>query len=185
MFNRIKNYRIISLRVKPAEFKEAIAKVQKVWEAAYSDNIFSYRFMDDEIKEFYETEQKMSTLLIIFSAMAIFIGCLGLFGLASFMANQRTKEIGVRKVLGASIESIIMIFSKEFIILVVVAFVIAAPFAWYVLNQWLDGFAYKITLGPLVFIGGLIVTLALALMTVGYKTFQAASVNPAQSLKSE
>jgi putative ABC transport system permease protein len=185
MFNRIKNYRTLSLRISPVHFKEAIAKVQKAWEAAYPENIFSYRFMDDQIKEFYEREQKMSVLLTIFTSMAIFIGCLGLFGLASFMANQRTREIGVRKVLGASVESIMLMFSKEFVILIGISFVIASPFAWYVMNQWLDGFAYKIQMGPVIFISGLIVTLVLAVLTVGYRSFQAAAVNPAQSLKSE
>jgi ABC-type antimicrobial peptide transport system permease subunit len=127
----------------------------------------------------------MSTLLTVFTSIAIFIGCLGLFGLATFMANQKTKEIGVRKVLGASVESIVFSFSKEYVKLIVIGFLLAAPAAWYVMNQWLNGFAYKIELGPTIFISGLSITFFIAVFTVGYRSYKAATVNPAQSLKSE
>jgi putative ABC transport system permease protein len=185
MFNRIKNYRTLSIKLDQHSLQSALKNVQLKWEATYPDFIFSYQFMDDQIKEFYESEKKMSVLLSIFTSLAIFIGCLGLFGLASFMANQKTKEIGIRKVLGASVESIVILFSKEYVKLIFVAFVLASPLAWYVMNQWLSGFEYKIEMGPLVFIAGLAITLLLALLTVGYRSFRAAAVNPTQSLKSE
>jgi len=185
MFNQIRYYETLSLKLNPTHLQDAIRQVQQRWEATYPEFIFSYQFLDDQIKEFYEQEQKMSVLLTSFTVMAIFIGCLGLFGLATFMANQKTKEIGVRKVLGASVESIVILFSKEYIKLVGIGFILAAPVAWYVMNQWLNQFAYKIVIGPLVFITGLGLVIVVAGFTVGYRSFKAAMVNPAKSLKSE
>jgi ABC-type antimicrobial peptide transport system permease subunit len=127
----------------------------------------------------------MSMLISIFTGIAIFIGCLGLFGLAAFMANQKTKEVGVRKVLGASVQSIVMLFSKEFVKLIVIGFVIAAPLSWYVMNQWLNSFTYKIEMGPTIFLMGLGATFLIAMLTVGYRSFKAAVANPAHSLRSE
>jgi ABC-type antimicrobial peptide transport system permease subunit len=185
LYNRIRRYQTLSLKVNPVELKKTIQQVQQKWEATYPNFIFSYKFLDEEIKEFYDREQKMSTLLAVFTSIAIFIGCLGLFGLATFMANQKTKEIGVRKVLGASVQNIVLLFSKEYVILILIGFGLAAPASWYVMNQWLKDFAYKITLGPTIFIAGLGVTFLIALATVGYRSFKAATVNPAKSLKSE
>jgi ABC-type antimicrobial peptide transport system permease subunit len=185
LFNRIRRYETLSLKVNPVELKKTIQQVQQKWEATYPNFIFSYKFLDEEIKEFYDREQKMSTLLTVFTSIAIFIGCLGLFGLATFMANQKTKEIGVRKVLGASVQNIVLLFSKEYVILILLGFGLAAPVAWYIMNQWLKDFAYKITIGPSIFVAGLGVTFFIALATVGYRSFKAATVNPAQSLKSE
>ena len=185
MLNRIRSYQTMSVKINPLNMQESIKEIQHKWEAAYPDFIFSYRFLDDAIREFYEGEQKMSVLLSIFTSMAIFIGCLGLFGLASFMANQRTKEIGVRKVLGASVESIVMIFSKEYIKLIGIGFLVAAPLAWFVMKSYLDEFAYKIELTPVIFVTGLGVTLLIAMATVGYRSFKAAIVNPSDSLRSE
>jgi ABC-type antimicrobial peptide transport system permease subunit len=127
----------------------------------------------------------MSVLLSIFTFMAIFIGCLGLFGLTTFMANQKTKEIGVRKVMGASTGSIVILFSREFVVLIGVGFLLAGPVSYYVMNEWLNEFTYKITLGPSIFVAGIVVTLLIALSTVGYRSFKAAVVNPADSLRSE
>jgi ABC-type antimicrobial peptide transport system permease subunit len=185
LYNRIRRYQTLSLKVNPVELKKTIQQVQQKWEATYPNFIFSYKFLDEEIKEFYDREQKMSTLLAVFTSIAIFIGCLGLFGLATFMANQKTKEIGVRKVLGASVQNIVLLFSKEYVILILIGFGLASPVSWYVMNQWLKDFAYKITLGPTIFIAGLGVTFLIALATVGYRSFKEATVNPAKSLKSE
>ncbi len=124
-------------------------------------------------------------MITAFTSIAIFIGCLGLFGLATFIANQKTKEIGVRKVLGASVESIVMMFSKEYARLILIGFVIAAPFAWFILNQFLSEFAYRVELGPGAFLLGLSTTLVIAVLTVGYKSFKAAAANPVKSLKYE
>jgi ABC-type antimicrobial peptide transport system permease subunit len=124
-------------------------------------------------------------LVGIFASMAILIGCLGLLGLATFMANQKTKEIGIRKVLGASIPSIFFIFSKEFAVLIVIGFVIAVPFAWYMTNQFLEQFQYRIELSPLMFVAGIAITALIAFITVGYRSLRAATVNPVESLKCE
>jgi ABC-type antimicrobial peptide transport system permease subunit len=185
MFNRIRNFETLSLKINPVDLQATIKQVQQKWEAAYPAHIFSYRFLDDELKEFYDREQKMSTLLTIFTSIAIFIGCLGLFGLATFMANQKTKEIGVRKVLGASVQSIVFLFSREYVKLILIGFVLAAPLAWYVMGQWLSDFAYKIDMGPAIFLTGLGVSFLIAIITVGYRSLHAATVNPVDSLKCE
>ena len=185
LLNRIRRYQTLSLKVNPADIQQTIKSVQQKWEAAYPEYIFSYQFLDEQIKEFYEREQRMSALLTIFTSIAIFIGCLGLFGLATFMANQKTKEIGVRKVLGASVESIVFIFSKEYVKLILIGFALAAPLSWYVMNQWLSDFAYKIEIGPSIFLIGLAITFLIALVTVGWRSLRAATINPVDSLRSE
>ena len=183
MLNRIRSYSTLSLKLNPVNLQETIKQVQQKWEATYPEHIFSYEFLTDEIQEFYEQEQRMSTLLSIFTSIAIFIGCLGLFGLATFMANQKTKEIGVRKVLGASVESIVILFSKEYVKLILIGFAVAAPVAWYVMNEWLNEFAYKINIGPAIFLTGLLISFLIAIITVGYRSLRAATVNPVNSLK--
>lgn len=185
LFNRISNYRNLSIKVNQKAFQQSVASIQKLWEDAYPKHVFSYSFLDDRIKDFYEGEEKMSKLLTVFTSVAIIIGCIGLFGLATFMANQKNKEIGIRKVLGASVNGIVFSFSKEYIVLIAVSFALAAPFAWYVMNLWLNEFAYKITMGPVIFVSGLLTTLLIAVLTAGYKSFQAASANPVNSLRSE
>ena len=185
MFNRIRSYQTLSVKMRPQDMQETIKLVQEKWEAAYPEFIFSYKFLDEEIKQFYDREQKLSTLLGIFTSIAIFIGCLGLFGLATFMANQKTKEIGVRKVLGASVQSIVILFSKEYVKLIFIGFTLASPIAFYVMNQWLSNFAYKITIGPSIFLTGLTLTFLIAVITVGYRSLRAATTNPVDSLRSE
>lgn len=185
MMNRIRNYGTLAIRISPLNPQETIKEIQKKWELLYPDFIFSYQFLDESIRQFYENENRTSTLLTGFTSLAIFIGCLGLFGLASFMANQKTKEIGIRKVMGASVRSIILLFSKEFVLLIVIGFILAAPFAWYLSNQWLNQFAYKINIGPIIFVAGLVVTFLIAIATVGYRSMKAAMANPVNSLKYE
>jgi ABC-type antimicrobial peptide transport system permease subunit len=183
--NRIRGYSNLSVKLNPSAMQETIKEVQKRWEAAYPEAIFSYEFLDEAIRNFYQTQRRMSVLVGIFASMAILIGCLGLFGLATFMANQKTKEIGIRKVLGASVQSIFFIFSREFALLILGGFVLAVPFAWYFTSKFLEEFEYKITLGPWVFLAGVGVTAAIAFVTVGYRSLKAATVNPVDSLKCE
>jgi putative ABC transport system permease protein len=185
MMNRIDYYSTLSLQVNPLTIQETIKEVKNHWEAAYPNNLFEYQFLDESIREFYEGEEKMSILITIFTSLAIFIGCLGLFGLATFMANQKTKEIGVRKVMGASVESIIMMFSKEFIKLIFIGFLLAAPLSWFVMNEWLSEFAYHIELNAWIFLTGIGLTLFIAVLTVGYRSLRAASANPVKSLRYE
>jgi putative ABC transport system permease protein len=185
LFNRAEGYESLSLKIDMRQAQHVIKTLQSKWEATYPKHLFEYHFLDDNIAEFYENEQRMSVFMGAFTAMAVFIGCLGLFGLATFMANQRTKEIGVRKVLGATVESIVLMFSKEFLKLVVIGFVLAAPLAWWIMNQFLAEFEYKIDLGPALFLTGFGVALFIAIVTVAYKSISAATRNPVQSLRYE
>jgi len=151
----------------------------------YPDTYFSSQFVDDQIERSYQQEQTMGKLVNFFAGIAVLIGCLGLYGLVLFMAAQKTKEIGVRKVLGASVGSILWLFGKEFARLIAVAFVLAAPLAWYVMNGWLQNFEYRITLGPGIFGIALIATVLVAALTVSFQSIKAALMNPVKSLRSE
>lgn len=185
IFNHVRMYSNLSVKVNLSRFSETVKPIQRMWEAAYPAHIFSYKFLEEEIKEFYENDQRMSTMIIVFTSVAIFIGCLGLFGLATFMASQKTKEVGVRKVLGASVESIVLLFSKEYVKLIITGFVLSLPLAWYVMSQWLSTFNYRIGLNAYTFLVGFGMTFAIALLTVGYRSVKAATANPVHSLKSE
>jgi putative ABC transport system permease protein len=185
MLNSIEGYETLALKINMNKSQDVIKELKTKWEAAYPDQLFSYEFLDDNIRESYEGIEKMSILISIFTTLAIFIGCLGLFGLASFMINQKTKEIGVRKVLGASVESIVFIFSKEYLKLIVIGFVLAAPVAWLFMNMFLEQFAYKIEIGASMFLISLASALVIALVTVSYKSIKAAIRNPVKSLRYE
>ncbi len=173
------------IKLEAANMKEALAHIEKAWSATFPEFVFSYQFLDERIAGFYAEEQKRSQLFRAFSVIAIFIGGLGLFGLISFMAAQKTKEIGVRKVLGASVQNILLLFSREFAALIGVAFVLAAPAAYFVMQSWLNNYPYRIALGLSVFGLALGVTLAIAAVTIGYRAFKAASANPVEALRYE
>lgn len=162
--------------------KEAIQKVWNNHLPAYANSSY---YMDESINNFYRQENQLSLLYSIFAGIAIFISCLGLYGLISFMAAQRIKEVGIRKVLGASIANILYLFSKEFTILIAVAFLIAAPLAWFLMNDWLNNFSYKINIGVGVFILAAVASLLIAWITVGYKSMKAALSNPVKNLRTE
>lgn len=185
LMNDLEGYETLSLNVDLNRIQDVITNIKPMWEATYPEHIFDYRFLDQQIAEFYEGEKRMSVMLTAFSSIAIFIGCLGLYGLATFMANQKTKEVGIRKVLGATVESIIFLFSREYVKLILLGFLFSAPIAWFMMNKFLEEFSYKEEIGPSVFLSGLGITIFIALLTVGYKSIRAALANPAQSLKSE
>lgn len=185
MFNRIRGYRTLALKVNLARTQEILKELENKWGAAYPNDLFSYEFLDEHVRHFYDGEKRWAVMLSTFTGLAIFIGCLGLFGLAAFMANQKTKEIGVRKVLGASVESIVLMFSKQYLILIVLGFMLAAPLAWLAMRAFLQEFAYQVPLGPGIFILGFVITLAIAMITVSYKSIKAAVVNPVKSLRYE
>lgn len=165
--------------------KEALRHIETCWNAAFPDFLYSYQFLDERVVRFYQEEQKTAQLFRVFSGTTIFIGCLGLLGLVSFMAARRTKEVGVRKVLGASVGNILMLFGKEFALLILIAFSVAAPAAYYVMNGWLQDFAYRIQVGAGVFALALGITALIAALTVGYKALRAALANPVESLRYE
>ncbi len=185
LFSGINTYRLASIKINTNNIAATIPMIKSVWKELYPDYDFDYKFVDAQIAEFYEGEQKMSTIFAVFASIAIFIGCLGLYGLASYTVNQKVKEIGVRKVLGAKVSQILYMFSREFITLVVIAFLLAAPLAWYIMNQWLQGFEYRINIGPMIFITSVFITAFIAVATVGYKSISAAIANPVDSLRDE
>jgi ABC-type antimicrobial peptide transport system permease subunit len=165
--------------------KPAIAAMQKLWENYYSDFAFTHSFLDQDIAAYYRQETQLSQLYKLFAAVAIFISCLGLYGLVTFMAVQRKKEIGVRKVLGAPVSAILVLLSREFTLLIGIAFLVASPLAWYFMHNWLKQYAYRINLGPALFLTTIIGSILVALVTVGYTAIKAALANPARSLRNE
>ncbi|UII26215.1 ABC transporter permease [Fulvivirga maritima] len=181
----INSYRQLTVKVNLSNFSDTNDQIKAIWQKLYPEFDYDYNFVDDYIAGFYEEEQKMAKIFSFFSGVAILIGCLGLFALASFMVNQKVKEIGVRKVLGASVANIVGIFSWSFFKLIGISFIIAAPVAWYVMDSWLENFNYRVEIGPLFFIVAFLATLFIAVVTVGYKSFKAAVVNPVNSLKDE
>jgi len=178
-------YQLINIKVRASETKQTLASIEKLWNETYPDYVYEYQFLDQKIDDFYKREDRLSQLNKIFAGIAIFISCLGLYGLVSFMAVQRTKEVGIRKVLGASVPNIIYLFSKEFTILIGVAFLIATPVAYYLMHQWLENFAYRISLGSGLFILSFLISIAVAWLTVGYRAIKSATANPVKSLKYE
>ncbi|MHC2993344.1 hypothetical protein OB13_17825, partial [Pontibacter sp. HJ8] len=179
------NYFFMMAKVDMQQSKEALKHLEQVWYKAYPEAVFNYEFLDDAISRFYREETRQSTLFKVFSFIAIFIGCLGLYGLISFMAVQRTKEIGVRKVLGASVLQIAVLFSREFAKLVLVAFVLAAPIAYYLMRLWLQDFTYRIHIGIWPFVLAGAATLLIAMITMSSQAIRAAMANPVYSLKTE
>lgn len=164
---------------------QALIEVEETWKALFPDQIFSYRFLDDSIAQEYVIEQLIFKGFRFLSVLVIVIGCLGLFGLVSFITLQKTKEIGVRKVLGASVTQIIGLFTKSFSLLILAGFVVATPFAYYFMQVWLDSFNYHISLAPWMFVAGGSITLVLAALVSILKSFKAANANPVDSLRNE
>jgi len=179
------NWPHITVSAGSADYKTLLSKIETVWHKDMAGVPFSYSFLDEDIQKQYETEITLSRIINSFTLMAILISCLGLFGLAAFSAEQRSKEISIRKVLGASTQGIVQLLSKDFLLLVVVAFVIATPISWWAMNQWLQAFAYKTTITWWMFgISGLAVVF-IALFTVSFQAIKAAVANPVRSLKAE
>jgi hypothetical protein len=175
----------VALHPSPDTWQRAIGKMQKAWEQIYPEQPFKYTFLDKSIAQFYESEGRLSRLLTWAAGVAILISCLGLLGLVIFTANQRTKEIGIRKVLGASVAQIIALLSKDFVRLVALAFLIAVPIAWYGANQWLQSFAYHTGLQWWLFIIAGAAMLVSTLLILGIRAGKAALSNPVNSLRTE
>jgi len=175
----------IAVKIEGKKLVSTVALVQKTWEKRYPEYAYTGFFVDDSIAKFYKQENQLELIYKVFALIAIFISCLGLYGLVSFMAVQRTREVGVRKVLGASVASIVYLFSKEFIVLIVMAFALGAPAAWYLMHGWLQTFAYRITPDVWVFLLAIATSLLIGWATVGYKAVKAALANPVRSLRSE
>lgn len=178
-------YEWLAVKMKTETMTSTLADVRKLFTGFYPTYMYDPLFLDERIDRFYQNENVTAQLFKIFSFLAILISCLGLYGLVSFMAVQKTKEVGIRKVLGASVQSIVYMFSREFTVLILVAFVISSPVAYYFMNSWLGGFYYHTSIGVGVFLLAVIGSVFIAWMTVGYKAVKAALVSPVKSLKSE
>jgi putative ABC transport system permease protein len=180
-----RNYYRAGIKIHPQNLQKTVKEIQALWEETFPAYVYNGNFLDESIARFYQQENQMALTYKIFAGLAILISCLGLYGLASFMAVQKTKEIGIRKVLGASVGSIVFLLSKEFLILITLAFAIAAPAAYYLMHDWLENFKYSIPLGAEAFVIAIALSIVIAWLTVGYRAAKAAMVNPVKSLRSE
>ncbi len=178
-------YSAASIKLATRDATATIQSIEKIWNKTFPDFVFEYKFLDEKIENFYNQEHQLSQLYKVFAMIAIFLSCLGLYGLASFMAVQRIKEVGIRKVLGASAGSIVYLFSKEFIVLIGIAFVIASPIAWYFMHTWLQDYPYRINISWWMFILGGAASVIIALITVSFQAIKAAMANPVKSLRTE
>lgn len=178
-------YNQAGIKLSTTNLSSTLQAVKKTFEQAFPNFVYEYRFLDEKIDSFYKQENQLAALYKIFAAIAIFLSCLGLYGLASFMAVQRIKEVGIRKVLGASIASITALLSMDLLKLVIIAIIISSPIAYYFMNNWLTNFAYRINIEWWVFALAGVVSVMIAFLTVGYQAIKAAVMNPVKSLKTE
>jgi len=175
----------ISVKVDTKDLAGTIAAVKKEFDGFFPGNLYDYFFLDDRFNEQYNSERLFGKVFALFSGFAIFIACLGLFGLALFATAQRTKEIGIRKVLGASVANIVALLSKDFIRLVMIAFVIASPLTWFVMHKWLQDFAYRINISGWISLAAGLLALLVAIGTISFQAIRAAVANPVKNLRTE
>ncbi|MEO8472824.1 MAG: FtsX-like permease family protein, partial [Chryseolinea sp.] len=174
-----------SVKLSGKNYPDMIKQLQDFYLKSFPGNPFEYQFLDQSFAAKYQIEKQYSLIFTTSSCLAILIACLGLFGLATYSVEQRTKEIGVRKVLGSNTRQIVSLLSKDFIVLVCIAFVIAAPVSWWMMNKWLQSFAYRIDIAWWVYLIAGATTMAIALTTVGTRAFKGAATNPVNSLRNE
>ncbi len=185
ILERRERYGITGVKMRSSNLAATQAAIEAAWNRDFPEYAYTTSYMDDNIANFYQQETQLSLLYKIFAGIAILISCLGLYGLVSFMAVQRTKEVGVRKVLGASVQHIVLLFSRELTLLVVIGFAIAAPVAWFMMNSWLQNFVFRIPIGVSIFLTAILSSVAIAWFTVSYESIKAALANPVKSLRSE
>jgi len=174
-----------AIRISSTNIPHLVNQIERLYKDMAPGQPFNYTFMDEDFNNLYQSEQRMGVIAISFSTLAILIACLGLFGLAAYAAEQRTKEIGIRKVLGATVSNITTMLSKDFFKLVIVAAVIAFPLAWWVMHSWLQDFAYRTDISWWVFIMAGVTAALIAVFTVSFQTIRAALMNPVKSLRNE
>lgn len=173
------------IRTKTNEMAELLASIENKWKSFQVEEPFTYAMLDELYNETYLAEQKMNNIMKIFGVLTIFVACLGLFGLVTFNAEQRVKEIGIRKVLGANVTEMVSLLSKDLITLVAISFIIAFPLGYYLMNKWLQDFAYKIVIQWWIYVVAGLTTLLIAFFTMSFKTIKSALANPIESLRSE
>ena len=175
----------LSVKISGNNTAAAVEYLEKTWKKFLPEIPYQFAFLDESFDKLYESEQRQGTIFTMFACIAIFIACLGLFGLSAFAITQRVKEIGVRKVLGANVSSIVRLLSKDFLKLVIVASLLAFPVAWYAMRNWLKDFAYRIDIQWWVFVLAAIAAMLVALTTVSFQAIRAATANPVKSLRSD
>lgn len=175
----------ISVRMKAGDVHENINILKQAWSVVAPNQDFEYHFLDEKLTAAYEQEQKTATIVKIASGLSIFIACMGLFGMVTLSITRRTKEIGVRKVLGANALQLVNLLSKDFLGLVAIAMVIASPVTWYLMNKWLQDFAYRVNIGWWIFILATVIAMLIAFITVSFQVVKAAVANPVKSLRTE
>ncbi len=175
----------ISLRIKADHVKQTLAGLKKIWEEVAPQRPFIYSFLDESFSKQYDADQHFGNLFRLFAGLAILIACLGLFGLSTFTTEQRTKEIGIRKVLGSSVQGIVVLISKDFVKLILISIVIAIPICWYAMTQWLNNFPYRIAISPLIFLQSGFIAIFIAIITISWQSIAAAIANPVDSLRDE
>lgn len=185
IFANPKLYKEVAIKMDTKNLSRTLENIQKAWTKIYPNEVFEYQFVEEKIARLYEKEELLTKLIEAFAGIAILICALGLYGMVSYMVSQRTKEIAIRKILGARIDGILLLFGKEFIALVALAFILSAPVTWYAMKNWLNNFAYRIDLDWWILATGGIIMLTITLITVGYKVVMAAMTNPVSSLKNE
>ena len=175
----------VMVRTHSEDIRQLVSKVEEKWNTFSPNQKFRHSFLDEQFNKMYDFEERAGTIIMVLTALAIFIACLGLFALATFMAEQRSKEIGIRKVLGASIADVVYLLTKNFAVLVFISVIIAAPIAWYFMKEWLSGFAYRMEMGWQVFAAAGLSALLIALLSIGYQAVRAAVANPVESIRDE
>jgi len=183
IYRRINN--VIYIKINGQDIQQALSFIEARWKEVYPDQPFTYTFLSERFNRQFEADEKRGSIFTLFTILAILIACLGLFGLASYMVEQRTKEIGIRKVSGANESVIIRLISMDFLILVSAAIIIAFPVAYYFMSNWLKNYVYKTPVGVPIFILAALLTLVITFITISYKAYQASVMNPANSLKTE
>jgi putative ABC transport system permease protein len=179
------NFNYLIVHTDGGDAQNALSSLESTWKKVNPNEPFDYSFLDQDFQKNYEAETRQGSLINSFTIIAIIISCLGLFGLAAFSAEQRTKEIGIRKVLGASVGSVVALLSKDFLKLVLVAVVIASPLAWYGMNKWLQNFSYRVDISWHVFVLTAAIALLIAFVTISFQAVKSAIANPVKNLRTE
>jgi putative ABC transport system permease protein len=185
MVNSVPNFNYVIAHVKSGNLSSTIASIQNTWHRLDPEEPFEYSLLDEQFQKNYEADNRLSAIIAYATAIAICISCLGLFGLATFSAERRMKEIGIRKVLGANASNIMILLSGEFLRLVFMAIVIGSPVGWFVMHKWLQDFAYRTSIGWTVFVYAMIVSIFIALLAISFQVIKAVTINPIKSLRSE